>query len=498
MNTVIGLVYLVFVLASCAVFRWLRPAVAVLVVYLGGWLLLPVGNYLPSAAADEFPYWIIGLALPSDLLLAKSWVAPVAALLGVMLFDRRALLGWRPAWLDAPVALWCLWPLLQAGVVEQTHSAAPADPAGWISSLYLVGSWGLSWFLGRLYFTSPDGRLLLLKGLAWSGLACLPFSVFEGVFGPNLYALAFEPHPFRLDGAVRYIGFRPIGFFEHGNQFGLWISMCALAAVWLGLAGAKTHEAETCEAEIHGAKAHRAKAHERDSTWRYRALAGVVLLMAVAAQSVGAILLLGIGIAFLAACRFVRPRNLLVGASSLLILSGAVYVSGVVPVTRIGKETALGRQVVDSFKAVGRGSFTWRLGQDQKLLPLAMAEPLTGSGRWDWWRAQNARPWGLTLLVLGQFGLVGLGLSLATLLLPALRASWHAPPVSGWSPQAAPIVLAAIVALTVLDGLMNSFIFFPALIAAGGLASMPARRVTASAQRRAFGAGALDAASRLA
>jgi hypothetical protein len=435
-------VYLAFVLAALAVFRWRPPAQAVLLVFLGGWLVLPVGHFPPGAADAEFPYWITGLAVPSDMLLTKAWVAPAAALLGLLVFDRSALLRLRPVWMDAPVLLWCAWPLLQSALVEH------ARPAGVWSSLYLAGCWGLPWLLGRACFASPDAKLLLVKGLALAGLACLPVSLVEGVFGPTLYGLVYEPHPFRLDGIVRYVGFRPLGFFEDGNQFGLWVSLCALAAVWLALVAPAGREAR-----------------------RWRVVAGVDLLIALAAQSVGAILLLAVGAGFLAACRLLRPRLLLAAALGLLVLGGAVYVSGAVPIAKIGKETALGRHVIAAFRSVGRGSFTWRIGQDQKLLPQAMATPVVGTATWDWWRPQGIRPWGLTLLVLGQFGAVGLLALLGTLLAPALAAAWRAPPGGAWRLPGVPLALAAVVGMTVLDALMNSFVFFPAVLAAGALAA---------------------------
>lgn len=174
-----------------------------------------------------------------------------------------------------------------------------------------------------------------------------------------------------------------------------------------------------------------------------------------------------------------------------MLLGGAVYVSGVVPITAIGKETVLGRRVVDGFRAIGRGSFTWRIGQDQKLLGAAMARPITGSATWDWWRSRGIRPWGLTLLVVGQFGLVGLALCLATLLGPAARVAWSAPRTSAWQPASLPLVLATLVALAVADSLLNSFIFFPALLIAGALAAPPKASTSArSADRDAAGQSA--------
>jgi len=443
----IDIVDLVFVLGALALFRVCRPAVAVLSSFLGGWLLLPVGHFPAGSVGGEFPYWITGLAVPSDMLLTKAWVAPAAATLGSLAFDRPAWRALRPAWMDLPVVLWCAWPLLQGAIVADAH------PAGWIASSYLLGCWGLPWLLGRLYFATASGQLQLIKGLAIAGVACLPFSLIEGAIGPVLYGQVYEPHPFRFDGAERYVGFRPMGLFEHGNQFGLWVCLCALAAVWLALAAPDG----------------------RAARW-HRALAVIAVLIAFAAQSVGGILILIIGVAFLLASRYLRPRTMLVGAVAAMLLGGAVYVSGVVPIARLGKGSALGQHVIGVFQAMGRGSFTWRIAQDQKLLADAMAKPLTGSANWEWWRPKGIRPWGLTLLVIGQFGLVGLMLSLGTLLSPAVAAAWRAPRGSPWQMTALPLVLAAIAALTVLDATMNSFIFFPAIMTAGALATGTRRR----------------------
>ena len=436
----IEIAFLVFVPCALAAFRFARPAVAVLAVFLGGWIVLPVGHYPAGAAGAEFAYWITGLAVPSDMLLTKAWIAPVTALFGALVFDRKRWRGLRPVALDVPIALWCLWPLLQSAFVPE------AQPPGWIASLYLAGCWGTPWLLGRVYFAHRDGLLLLAKGLVLSALACLPISLIEGINGALLYGFVYEPHPFRFDGDVRYLGFRPLGFFEHGNQFGLWIALCALAALWL--------------------------ARTPGTPSRRRVIAAaVVTAMALAAQSVGAILMLGLGAGFLSVCAWLRPRRLVMAVAGALVVGGATYVSGVVPITAIGKETALGRRVVEGLRAVGRGSFAWRISQDQKLLPAALVHPVAGSAHWDWWAAYGIRPWSLTILVLGQFGLVGLCLCLVVLLGPALRVAWRSPQASGWQPQALPLLLATLVVLAVFDALMNSFIFFPAIMAAGGLAA---------------------------
>ena len=448
----IDIVYGVFGVAGGLIFWRCRPALATLIVFLGGWLLLPVGHYPAGSAEAVFPYWIIGLALPSDMLLTKAWIAPATALLGVALFDRPTLRRLRPVWLDLPLVLWCVWPLLQAPLTNEPR------PAGWIASLYLTGCWGLPWLLGRLYFSTPAAQLLLVKGLAVSALVCLPIALLEGVAGPVLYGWLYEPHPFRFDGIQRYLGLRPLGFFEDGNQYGLWVSLCALAALWLAVAQRRRSAAPASRRP------------------RLLLLAGATSAIALAAQSLGALLMLGLGGVLLSAARVVRPRRLIVGGVAVLIAVSAVYLSGVVPIRRLATDSALGQRVVAGFKAAGRGSFTWRISQDQKVLKVALVRPIIGQARWDWWRSQQMRPWGLAMLVLGQFGLIGLGLWLGSLLLPALQAVWPLAAGDAWSAAGLPLLLAVLIALTVLDGLLNSFIFFPAVLIAGGLAGMRSAR----------------------
>ncbi len=452
----IDIAFLAFVLLSWLPFRFCRPAVAVAIVFFGGWVLLPVGHYAPGSVGAGFPFWITGLVVPSDMLLTKAWVAPAAALLGALVFDGATVRRFHASWVDLPIAAWCAWPVVQAAL-HAFSDAVVARPPGWLSSLYLAGCWGLPWLLGRLYFAGADGQRLLAVAMTGSALVCLPFSLIEGAIGPTVYDLVYEAHPLRADGADRYVGFRPLGFFEDGNQFGIWISLCALAALWLAVASRR----DRFEA-------------------RRRAAAGVVVAMALAAQSLGGLLMLAIGAAFLSACRFLRPRATAIALLACLCVGGLIYVSGVVPVMRIGRDTAIGRHVVDAFRSVGRGSFTWRVSQDQKFLADARENLVIGSATWDWWRPKATRPWGLSMLLLGQFGLVGLVLAMGSLVWPALRVAWRSPHASGWRDEALPLMLATVVVLAALDGLLNSFFFFPAFVAAGALA----RSTVATARAR--------------
>ena len=436
----VTLAFSLWIVCALAAFWMLAPRQAALGVFLGGWLLLPVGDYAPVAAGAGFPYWIIGAALPSDMLLTKAWVAPVCALLGAALFDRATWLRFRPSAWDLPMALWCVWPLLQAAVVPM------AQPDPWLASAYLSGSWGASWMLGRLYFGGAQAQGQLLTGLAWAGLVCVPIALLEGFFGPFLYAWLYSAHPFVNDGAARYVGWRPIGFFEHGNQYGLWVCVCAVGCLWMWRV--------------------QALAHARQA-WKWAAVG--VCAMALASQSVGAIALLGAAIAVLQLLKRASLKWALVCTLGAAVLLASVYLSGRVPLTHWAKQTTAGQTVVGAFKSVGRGSFTWRISQDQKALALVGQKIVVGSGQWNWWQSLGTRPWGLGLLLVGQYGLLGLALALGAIATPAFLQLARFPVGSPWSAQGAPAVLAVMVVMACLDAGLNAFIFFPAVLCAAAL-----------------------------
>ncbi len=434
-----------FAIAGSAAFRWLRVETAVLLVVLGGWIALPVVRYPASATASIFPYWIIGSALPSDLLLDKAALAPLVALVGSLFAAPAAWRRLRPTGADALVAGWCAWPMVAA------FTASSANPPGPVAAAYLAATWGAPWWLGRVFFGTPAAQRRLLGALVGSALICLPFALVEGIHGPGFYDAVYGPHPFRLDGAERYLGYRPLGFFEHGNQYGLWVSLCALVAIWWVAAD------------------ERGTPHRRPAL--ATAAAAIVAAMALAAQSVGALLLAAAGAVWLTLAARIRPRAMVVLLLGTLTVVTLAYLSGSVPVERIGRGTVVGQHAIELLRSVGRGSFAWRISQDQKLLADALQHPLLGASHWDWWRPRGTRPWGFAMLVFGQFGFGGLLLAFGAWLAPAVRAAWYAPRASGWRTGAAPLLLAALVALAAADALLNAFIFYPALLVAGALAS---------------------------
>ena len=443
--------YGAFAILAAALFWRLPVRVAILVVFFGGWLVLPVGAYPPVAADVIFPWWIMGTGLPGDMLVTKAWVVPLVCLVWATVFDGSAWRGLRPGWCDALMALWCLWPLAGGLWVGQ------ASPAPLTGTLYVTASWGGCWLLGRVWFSTAESQLLFVKACAWSGVACLPVALLEGVWGGSAYQLLYDTHPFRLEGRARYVAFRPVGMFEHGNQYGIWVALAAFAALWLSLARPR-----------------------QESGLLYVALALVCTVIAFAAQSVGSLLLLLAGLVGVAVWRWRGTFTVLVAGGCCVAALLALHLSGVVPVRWIAEETGIGRAILQGFKSLGRGSFPGRIAMDLRVMGLVRDTLVAGTMTWDWWRPAEVRPWGLWLLLIGQFGVVGCLMAYGSLVAPALRAVYRLRGFWGWGRENVALILGFIVVLALADSLLNDFLYFPAWLAAGAVAS-----AQTSVQRRA-------------
>ncbi|MGY6633926.1 MAG: hypothetical protein ACXIU8_09290 [Alkalilacustris sp.] len=439
--TVVATAYLVFGVLAGLAFRALPVRRAILLVFLGGWVVLPVGVYPDTIDGVAFAWWITGAAVPSDMLLTKAWVAPVTALVWAVVVDGRAVLRWRPCVVDLPLAVWCLAPI--AGGL----TSGDPDPHPLVASAYLLGAWGAVWILGRVWFADAAGRVCLLKGLALAGLACLPFALLEGTTAPWLHTAAFDAHPFQLIGHDRPFGARPLGFFEDGNQYALWVALSAVAAVWVAISGASGG---------------------RPALWA--CVAVVVVAMAAATQGRGALLLSVLALVILVGWQVRLVLGLGGVVVGLAALAAAVHVSGLVPVYQIVRGTEVGRHLLTGLRDLGLGSFAWRIGQDARALELVMEAPWTGAGRWDWSHPSGTRPWGLWLLAAGQFGVPAVAAASVALAAPALAR------LRGWRgrmvrrAEAAAVPLALIVLAAMADAWLNAWLFFPAIMAAGALA----------------------------
>jgi len=424
---------------SLLLFRRYSIRVALLINFVGGWAILPAANYFNEGS--DFPYWIIGTSLESNYFITKATILGFSGILGVYLFDRASFKRFQLTVWDLPMGMWLIAPLLSA-------IANPGNyKEGWIGEIYQLLAWGSPYLIGRLYFTDTQSLRMAAKSFVIGGLAYIPLCIFEFFTGPKIYEFLYGYQPYQLNGAKRFIGYRPIGLLENGNQLGIWMATATLIAVWL---------------------------------WRRktaRSVLGIPILPVAIAlfavtllcQSTGAIILLLALVPFV----FLDPRYLSRTVSILLVLGilafAAFRIANIVSLRELVRENPKAHAVASYLKSIGKGSFGWRLGLDERHIDTALNESILGYGQWDWWQKGFERPWGLWLLTFGMYGSVGLISLEALLLIPALRAVWFPLARSDIGYTNMRHTLSAAVLISAIDSLLNSAIILPLLLVIGGM-----------------------------
>jgi hypothetical protein len=422
-------------LAICVIVCWRNSHISrFLCLYFAGYLLLPNLDYGLSSAPQNyheiFAYWYIGGALPSDIFLTKAFVVPSSLILCLVFFRFESFRTLRINLADVCMALWICIP-----AIKSIHSAT-----------YLLGVWGSSWLIGRALFQNRDDLRLLARAIVLSTSLIAPFAIMEIIQTPFLYDAIYQAHPFTADGAQRYLGFRPLLMFEHGNQFGLWAAIAAVAGFWLLLEGRLR-----CE----------------ESRLSKKLICITPMTICLASQSIGAITL---GVAACFAIAFwsrINLRKIFLAVLLSLSVGSGVLASGAVrldQIENIARNTIPGQKAIGFFRAIGRGSLPWRVSQDIKTAALVKDALVTGTGRWDWWRSSETRPWGMHQLIVGQFGIIGIALSSIVLGLSSFRIFWqHKVSLRRELPSSSQLI-AILVSISFIDAFLNSFIFYPMIL----------------------------------
>ena len=171
----IPLILLLFLLAT--------PRRAVIVAFIGAWLFLPMASYAV-------------LALPD---FTKMTATSYGAMLGVVLFDATRLIRFRPSWIDIPIVVYCAVPM----ATSLLNGLGVYDGASAIAASVIT--WGLPYFIGRLYFSDLAGLRELAIGIFVGGLVYLPLCLYEIRMSPQLHNMFYGYHQHDF-GMTRRLG----------------------------------------------------------------------------------------------------------------------------------------------------------------------------------------------------------------------------------------------------------------------------------------------------
>ncbi len=401
---------------------------AVITAFLFAWLFLPVAAY-------EVP------GLPDY---TKTSATSYAVVLGVLLFDSARLTRFRPSWIDLPLVIWCVTPL----VTSVLNGLGAYDGMSSVASE--IVAWGIPWFIGRLYFGDPDGLRELAIGVFIGGLIYVPLCLYEIRMSPQLHDMIYGYHQHSFGQTKRFGGWRPVVFMQHGLAVGFWMTSASLAGVWLWRSGVLRH--------VRGVS--------------MSALVPALLVTTVLCKSAGSLILLAVGAFILFATRWTRSPVWMM----LLIAAPIAYMGLRATGDWSGRPLIAFAEMISDERA---GSLQVRLDNEDLLAEKARERPAFGWGGWGRNRVYDDRGRdmtitdGLWIITFGQRGLVGLAALYGMLLIPAGLALRQWPAAAWSSPEVAPIAIAAaLLALFACDSLFNAMVNPVYMLCAGSLVGM--------------------------
>lgn len=395
---------------------------AVIIAFISAWL------FLPQKTAFSFPGF-------PDYTRASATVYCI--LLATLIFDVGRFRSFKFGWLDVPMLIWCLCPLASS----ISNNLGIKD--GLSSILNQTVMWGIPYFLGRIYLNDLRGLRLLAIGIFVSGLIYTPLCLYEVRMSPQLHRMVYGFFPHSFAQTIRYGGFRPQVFMQHGLQVGMWMMAATLIGLWLW------------------------KARVLRQVWGIpmRWLMPILLVTFVLIKSTGAYLLLGIGVLILFLVQWFRTAVPLV----VIIVAMFCYLS----LGATGNFTGnMKNQVVSTMENVTNAeraaSLEFRLDNEEILGDKARQRIIFGWGGWgrnrvyeyNWAgeRVDISTTDSLWIQVFGSKGLVGLFSLYIAMLLPVVCFCFSRYPAKTWfNPKVAPAaVIAMVVMLYMLDCLVNS------------------------------------------
>lgn len=432
-----------------SLFSLLSSRNAVITAFLTAWLFLPVHEY----EIKFFPEY------------NKMTATCLGIFCATLIFDAERILRFRPRWYDLPALVFVMVPFCSS----LANGLGVYD--GLSESFKQLVRWGLPYFLGRIYFNTHRDMRALLFGIFIGGLIYVPLCWYEIRFSPQLHRLLYGFHQASFVQVLRFGGFRPMVFLEHGLMVGMWMASATLVAVdfWL--------------------------------TRAYRNLwgipmpvyASVLAVTTLFCKSTGAIFLLVIGVATLAVIRLgarALPISLLATLSIVYVVIRASGLWNAQPLIDV-VEKAIGPDRAQSLQT--------RIDNEDLLAEKARQRLLFGWGGWG--RSRIYDEYGkdisitdsLWIIVLGQNGIVGLGSLFAMMLLPAFLLSYRLPGMAFHHPGVgATLGAALIICLWMIDNCFNAMVNPIYVVLVGGLAGIPRVRAVRVQPRRVLETGSVS------
>ena len=194
-------------------------------------ILVLCRQFGPGRVTPFAMLWAFLLLPPKPLFdhlsINKLMIAGLILTVGVLLFDRKTVLRLRPGWVDLPILIYILLP-----IVALVLGRSPNPKSAFDQSFLTLGQWGIPYVLGRLYFSDRLGPRRLSIAVAIAALCCVPFCFFEMAMGPGWFVREVV---FGMSTTVqnRLGGWRPVLLLNSGLELVTWMALSTITATWL-------------------------------------------------------------------------------------------------------------------------------------------------------------------------------------------------------------------------------------------------------------------------
>ncbi len=412
------------------------PQRAVIVSFIVAWLYLPVVN----------------IPLPGIPDLSKMSATCYGVLLATLMFDAGRITSFKPGWLDLPMLIWCFCPFASS----MANGLGAYD--GFSASLDQTVTWGVPYFLGRIYLNNLVGVRQLAVGVFVGGLSYVPLCLIESRLSPQLHRWVYGYHASAgFDQSYRLGGYRPTVFMNHGLAVGAWMMAATLAGIWLWKTGTIK------------------QLWDIPMNW----LVITLLITFVLCRSTGAYVLLVIGLVLIFLSNWLRTALPVL----LVLLSMCIYLY-----INSMTETYFTDQLVSVMSKVFPEervqSAEFRFNNEEILADKARQRIVFGWGGYGRNRVY-ARDWkgdlvditvtdSLWIIAFGVNGIVGLSSITASMLLPVASLFVLRYPAATWSHRkiAPAAVLALVLALYMLDCILNAMTNPIFALTSGGISGL--------------------------
>ena len=429
-------------------FRIYAPRKAVIVSFIGGLL------FLPERAGFRLPL------IPDYQGMAATCYGIVLA---ILVYDSQRLKEFKLGWIDSPMLIWCISPIFSS----LSNDLGAYD--GINEAITQSVTWGLPYFLGRIYLSNLTAQRELVLNIIKGGILYVPLCLYEGRMSPQIHKIfyGYYPHPSGIGQSYRLGGFRPIVFMEHGLMVGMWMMIATLITFWLW------------------------QSKTLSTIWRIPIERWVIVitLTFIWCRSTGAYGYLLYGLIVLFSAKWLHTRLI------LFLLAGGIIYYLYTSVNGHFDSQGIVSFVGEIINPERAQSLEYRFDNEALLADHARDKLMFGWGGWGRNRVYEENWHGiiediavtdsLWILAFGINGLVGLLSLMVSLLLPIIGFCFVGYPVKTWfEPKVAPAaVLAVVLLLFVADCLLNDMFnpVFPLI--SGGLSGLVLEEI---ARKRAY------------